>query len=178
MTLKRPLNNQGIMKSTRLSFPFSVHMCASISEFALLWLIGPLPLSFFLPCPSYSSPGHSGTNDPVCGKRWERSGSTKGLAAINFAQATFTIIQRDSRLIALTLSPRQARLSQRSPFPVNTKELSRFAFIRAAERKCWRGSLNSWVLILLHTFLCIAHFYFPLRCYLGPCTEKSNGISR
>lgn len=65
-------------------------------------------LSLSLPCPSYRSSGHSGTHDPMCGKRWERSRSTKGLAAINFAQATFTIIQRDSRLIALTLSPRQS----------------------------------------------------------------------
>ncbi len=91
---------------------------------------------------------------PVCGKRLERSGSTKGLAAINFAQATFTIIQRDSRLIALTLSPRRACLSQHSPFSVNTKEPSDFAFIRGAERKC---SLS-----LLFSFLCSVLFFLPL----------------
>lgn len=105
-----------------------------VSPFAFLWLIDPLPLS--LPYPSYRSSGHSVTHDPVCGKRWGRSGSTKELAAINFGQATLPIIQRDSRLIALTLSLQRACLSQRSPFLVNTKEPSYFTFIRGAERVC------------------------------------------
>lgn len=49
----------------------------------------------------------------VCGKRWERSGGTKGLAAINSTRATFTIIQRDRGLIALARSRRRAGLPLR-----------------------------------------------------------------
>lgn len=73
-----------------------------------------------------------------CGRRWERSRSTKELTAINFAQATFTIIQRDSRLIAVTLSPRRAlRPSRRPPLVLCEYQQadSRFVCVRGAERK-------------------------------------------
>lgn len=120
------------------------------------------------PAPSYRSSGHSGTHDPVCGKRWGRSGNTKELAAINFSQATFTIIQRDSPLIALTLSLQRACLSRRSPFSVNTKEPSCFIFIKGARRVlvrvcvsvCVRMNLNCWIFYspLLFSFLCSCLF--------------------
>lgn len=73
-----------------------------------------------------------------CGRRWERSRSTKELTAINFAQATFTIIQRDSRLIAVTLSPRRAlRPSRRPPLVLCEYQQadSHFVFVWGAERK-------------------------------------------
>ena len=104
-----PSRNQGIMESAEAYFSFQ-SSCVCLRLTILLPLAHWSITSLSLPCPSHRSSGHSGTHDPVCGKRWERSGSTKGLAAINFAQATFTIIQRDSRLIALTLSPRRACL--------------------------------------------------------------------
>lgn len=92
-----------------------------------------------LPCPSHSSSGLSGSHDPM----WEEMGaSTKRLPAIHFAQATFTIIQRDSCLIALTLL--QACLSQHSPSSMNTKK--HLSLIRAGI-KCWRESPNGWVII-------------------------------
>ena len=72
------------------------------------------------------------TRDPVCGERQKRSGRTKGLAAINFTQATFAIVQRDRRLIALTLSQRRACPSQPPAL-----EPSHIAFIRPGERKCF-----------------------------------------
>lgn len=127
-------------------------MCASVS---FPWLIGPLPVSL---CPAL----HIALLDtqapvtPVYGKRLERSGSTKGLAAINFAQATFTIIQRDSRLIALTLSPRRACPSQHSPFSVNTKEPSSPSLEEQKESVGGR----EWIFILLCSFLSFAQFYF------------------
>lgn len=133
-------------------------MCASVSPFAFLWLTGPLPLS--LPCPLYRFSEHSDTHDPMCGKRWRRSGSTKELTAINFGQVTFTIIQRDSRLIALTLSLQWACLSQRSPFLVNTKEPSYFAFIREAER------LLEEVWVWTVEFLFFAALFFPLLIFI------------
>lgn len=169
----RHTRKQQIIHCREAYFLFSVYTCASVSLPAFLWLTGPLPLS--LPCPSYRSSGHSGTHDPVCGKRWERSGSTKGLTAINFAQATFTIIQRDSRLIALTLSPRRVCLSQRSPFSVNTKELSRLAFIRGAEsvlEGMWAWTVGFlFFSALFFSFLFSSLLYFPFifswHCYLN-----------
>lgn len=107
--------------------------------------------------------------DPVRGKRWRRSGSTKELAAINFGQATLAIIQRDIRLIALTLSPQRACLSQRSPFSVNTKEPSYFTFIRGAEETsvCVCEQFPSPLLL---SFLCSYLFFFALLSQFS--TEK------
>lgn len=154
-----------MIESTEVYFSFhSSYVCLHLTILLPLahWSITSLSLSFSLPCPSYHSSGHSGTHDPVCGKRWESSGSTKGLAAINFAQATFTIIQRDSHLIALTLSPRQTCLPLHSPFSVNTKESSHFAFIRWVERKCWResASLKSCIIFLSALSSPLTNFYF------------------
>lgn len=104
------------------------------------------------------------THDPMCGKRWERSGSKKGMVAINFAQATFTIIQRDSRLIALTLSPRQACLSILLSRWIARSHLTSPSL--AEQKEIWREhvSLNSQIFYssLLFSFLRSFLFFFLL----------------
>ena len=148
--------NQRIIDST--DSPFSAFV-RPFHRFSFLWLIAPLPLSALHIAPLDTL----APTTPCVGGGGKRSGSTKELAAINFAQATFTIMRRDSRLIALTPSPRRACPSPRSPFSVNTKEPSHFAFIRGAERKELEGECV-WTLgfllfstpfftILIFTFL-------------------------